>query len=36
MMPHPLVIFDLDGTLADSLPWFLRNVNSIAERFSFL
>jgi len=34
-MPYPLVIFDLDGTLADSLPWFLRNVNSIAERFSF-
>jgi len=27
-MPYPLVIFDLDGTLADSLPWFLRNVNS--------
>ncbi len=36
MMPYPLVIFDLDGTLADSFPWFLRNVNSIAERFSFL
>jgi len=35
MMPYPLVIFDLDGTLADSLPWFLRNVNSVAERFSF-
>jgi phosphoglycolate phosphatase len=34
-MPYPLVIFDLDGTLADSLPWFLRNVNSVAERFSF-
>jgi phosphoglycolate phosphatase len=34
-MPYPLVIFDLDGTLADSLPWFRRHVNSIAERFSF-
>jgi phosphoglycolate phosphatase len=34
-MPYPLVIFDLDGTLADSLPWFLRNVNGVAERFSF-
>jgi len=32
-MPYPLVIFDLDGTV---FPWFLRNVNSIAERFSFL
>jgi len=35
MMPYPLVIFDLDGTLADSLPWFLRNVNSVADKFSF-
>jgi phosphoglycolate phosphatase len=34
-MPYPLVIFDLDGTLADSLPWFLRNVNGVAERFRF-
>jgi phosphoglycolate phosphatase len=34
-MRYSLVIFDLDGTLADSLPWFLRHVNSIAERFSF-
>src|SRR6266581_1224586 len=35
IMPYPLVIFDLDGTLADSLPWFLRNVNSVADKFSF-
>jgi len=34
-MPYPLVIFDLDGTLADSLPWFLRNVNGVADKFSF-
>jgi phosphoglycolate phosphatase len=34
-MPYPLVIFDLDGTLADSFPWFLRNVNGVADRFSF-
>ena len=34
-MPFPLVIFDLDGTLADSLPWFLRNVNGVADKFSF-
>jgi phosphoglycolate phosphatase len=32
---NPLVIFDLDGTLADSFPWFLRNVNGVAEKFSF-
>src|SRR6267378_5626268 len=35
IMPYPLVIFDLDGTLADSFPWFLRNVNGVADRFSF-
>jgi phosphoglycolate phosphatase len=34
-MRFPLVIFDLDGTLADSFPWFLRNVNGVADRFGF-
>jgi phosphoglycolate phosphatase len=34
-MPCSLVIFDLDGTLADSFPWFLRNVNGVADRFGF-
>ena len=34
-MPYSLVIFDLDGTLADSLPWFRRNVNSVADTFGF-
>ncbi len=34
-MPYALVIFDLDGTLADSFPWFLRNVNDVADRFGF-
>jgi phosphoglycolate phosphatase len=34
-MPYPLVIFDLDGTLADSFPWFLRNVNGVADKFGF-
>jgi phosphoglycolate phosphatase len=34
-MPPSLVIFDLDGTLADSLPWFRRNVNDVAEKFGF-
>ncbi len=32
---YSLVIFDLDGTLADSFPWFLRNVNDVADRFGF-
>jgi phosphoglycolate phosphatase len=34
-MPTSLVIFDLDGTLVDSFPWFLRNVNDVADRFGF-
>lgn len=34
-MPHSLAIFDLDGTLADSFPWFLPNVNDVADRFGF-
>ncbi|HEU5016419.1 MAG TPA: HAD hydrolase-like protein [Pseudolabrys sp.] len=32
---HPLVIFDLDGTLADSFPWFLRVVNTVAREYRF-
>jgi phosphoglycolate phosphatase len=34
-MPYSLVIFDLDGTLADSFPWFRRNVNAVAKRYRF-
>src|SRR5258705_1530267 len=34
-MPYSLAIFDLDGTLADSFPWFLRHVNDVADRFGF-
>ncbi|MGJ4928399.1 HAD hydrolase-like protein [Bradyrhizobium sp. HKCCYLS2038] len=34
-MPYSLVIFDLDGTLSDSFPWFRLHVNAVAERFGF-
>lgn len=34
-MPYKLVIFDLDGTLCDSFPWFLRIVNAVADRHGF-
>ncbi len=34
-MPTTLAIFDLDGTLADSLPWFRQHVNDVADRFGF-
>lgn len=34
-MPYTLAIFDLDGTLADSFPWFKRNVNVVADHYGF-
>jgi phosphoglycolate phosphatase len=34
-MKYRLAIFDFDGTLSDSLPWFLGNVNHAADRFRF-
>ena len=34
-MPTALAIFDLDGTLADSLPWFRQHMNDVADRFGF-
>lgn len=34
-MPYSLVIFDLDGTLADSFAWFRRNLNVVAKRYRF-
>lgn len=34
-MRYRLVIFDLDGTLSDSFPWFLTVVNSFADRHGF-
>ncbi len=34
-MRYRLAIFDLDGTLADSFPWFMEVVNDVADRFGF-
>jgi beta-phosphoglucomutase-like phosphatase (HAD superfamily) len=34
-MRYSLVIFDLDGTLADSFPWFLRVVKDVARKYGF-
>lgn len=31
-MPYRLIIFDLDGTLSDSFPWFLRAARMVADR----
>jgi phosphoglycolate phosphatase len=33
MPAYPLAIFDFDGTLADSFPWFLTILDKIADRF---
>lgn len=33
--PYRLVIFDFDGTLADSFPWFIGILNEVAETFRF-
>lgn len=32
---YRLVVFDFDGTLADSFPWFMRVVNEAAARYRF-
>jgi len=32
---YRIIIFDMDGTLADSYPWFLTVVNTAAEKFRF-
>src|SRR5262245_59627537 len=34
-MRYRLVIFDFDGTLANSLPWFSRVLNDVADRYRF-
>jgi phosphoglycolate phosphatase len=34
-MPYRLAIFDLDGTLSDSFPWFLTIVNAVADKHRF-
>ncbi|HVZ29911.1 MAG TPA: HAD hydrolase-like protein [Asticcacaulis sp.] len=35
MPPCRLIIFDFDGTLADSFGWFLDTFDTIADRFDF-
>ena len=34
-MAYTLVIFDLDGTLADSFSWFCTVINSVAREYGF-
>lgn len=35
-MRYRLYIFDFDGTLADTFPWFLANLNLLAAKHKFL
>ncbi|GAB3711701.1 HAD-IA family hydrolase [Spirosoma flavus] len=34
-MNYKLIIFDFDGTLADSFPYFLRTINTLADTYKF-
>ncbi len=34
-MTYKLVIFDFDGTLADSFPWFVKVFDTLAERYRY-
>lgn len=34
-MSYKLLIFDFDGTLADSFPWFVGIVNQVADKYRF-
>lgn len=35
VMRYKLILFDFDGTLADSLPWFAQTINLAAARYRF-
>ena len=34
-MKYKLIIFDFDGTLADTFPWFASVINKVAEKYHF-
>lgn len=34
-MRYSVISFDLDGTLVDTFPWFLRTLNQVAAKFRF-
>ena len=35
MVKYRLIVFDFDGTLADSFPWFARTLNEVADQYGF-
>jgi phosphoglycolate phosphatase len=34
-MKYKLIIFDFDGTLADTFPWFINVINQVADKYKF-
>jgi phosphoglycolate phosphatase len=34
-LKYRLAIFDMDGTLADSFPWFVKVMNDVADKYRF-
>jgi len=34
-MKYSLIIFDFDGTLADTFPWFTSVINQVADKYKF-
>jgi len=34
-MKYRMIIFDFDGTLADSFPWLMSVANQVADRYEF-
>lgn len=34
-MKYKLIIFDFDGTLADTFPWFTSVINKVADKYKF-
>jgi len=34
LMKYKLIIFDFDGTLADSFPWFIKMMDVVTEKFN--
>ncbi len=35
LLKYKLVIFDFDGTLADTFPWFVKNIRAVADKYGF-
>jgi len=34
-LKYKLVILDFDGTLADTFPWFVKNIRAVADKYGF-